>query len=437
MKIMTLPLSPKQLEFTINSIARWNLAHGPVSSGKTIGSTFRFMQAVDQCPDSQIWMIGHTSSTIYDNVIRLVLEPRPFGLPDPLSVFRPFCTWKEGKRELLFKDKTISTTGANNSGAVGAIQGKSMSLVLCDEITLYPEYIIDMIDTRLRNPHSMGFASMNPSHPSHKVKKWIDKSLEGNKDYYSLQFMLEDNPYLGEDYKNRIKNSLSGIFYQRNYLGHWCLAEGAIFDFFDRRIYVHHVPPRCADYWIAGIDDGSSNNFTCILIGVSTGEKNQDGAMRWIEKEFVWDVKVKGRALTMAEKREYVQEFLGPYYLRGVYIDPSAASLKTEMRRHGITVIDANNDVKNGIEFMVSEMQQGRIFVMSECKVTIKEIESYVWDPKCSERGEDKPFKKDDHCLDALRYAVFTHKISTYDSQAYAKSQQNWMKNRFSRENNR
>lgn len=425
------PLAPKQIEFAAHCIARWNLAHGPVSSGKTIGTLFAFMHAVEECPDSQIWMIGHTTSTIYDNAIRLLLEAPAPGVPDPLGIFRPFCAWKKGDRELIFRNKTISTTGAKDSGAVGAIQGKSMSLVYCDEITLYPEYIIDMIDTRLRNPHSRGFASMNPSHPSHKLKKWIDKAAEGNKDYYALQFMLEDNPFLNDDYKNRIKNSLSGIFYQRNYLGLWCLAEGAIFDFFDRSIYCLPCPPRNAEYWIAGIDDGTSNNFCCTLLGINTGRQDQTKPMRWIEKEFVWDSKARGRALTMAEKREYVQQFLEPYYVKGVYVDPSAAALKAEFRRFGIAVIDADNDVKNGIEFMVSEMQQGRLFVVSDCKNTIREIESYVWDPKASEKGEDKPYKKDDHCLDAIRYAVYTHKISTYDYEGHKKSQQEWMQNKY------
>lgn len=428
---MEFALSPKQLDFVLESHAKWNIAHGPVRSGKTIGSTFRFMQAVDQCPDSQLWMIGHTASTIYDNVIRLILEPKPNNLPDPLSIFRPFCTWMKGERKLLFKDKVISTTGAKDAGAIGAIQGKTFSKVLCDEITLYPVELIDLIDTRLSNSYSQGFATCNPSYPKHKIKQWIDKGLDGDKNYYSLQFMLEDNPYLEEEYKLRIKNSLSGVFFKRNYLGLWCLAEGAIFDFFDRAIYVRENPPRAAEYWIAGIDDGSSNNFACVLIGINTGKEDQSKPVRWIEKEFVWDIRQKGRALTMSEKREHLQEFLEPYYVRGLYIDPSAAALKAELRQNGMTVVDANNDVVNGIAFVVSEMQQGKIFVLKNCKSVIAEIESYVWDPKATEKGEDKPLKKDDHCLDALRYAVYTHKIQYVDYDSIKKQQIDYMQNRF------
>jgi hypothetical protein len=33
-------------------------------------------------------------------------------------------------------------------------------------------------------------------------------------------------------------------------------------------------------------------------------------------------------------------------------------------------------------------------------------LQSYAWDPKAADRGEDKPIKKNDHLPDALRYAV-------------------------------
>ena len=282
-------LAPKQMEFIFNSNKKINIAHGSVRSGKTVSTLFRFMQAVNCCPDSKIWMIGHTSDTIYQNAIRLLTESG--GPRDPLAIYRPFLTWYAGKRQLKFKDKTISTLGAKDEGAIGAIQGKTFSLAYCDEITLYPESVIDMIDTRLSNSYSALFCSCNPSHPTHKIKQWIDKAESGDKQYYSLQFTLDDNPYVNEDYKQRIRDSLSGLFYKRNYLGLWCLAEGAIFDFFDRKVHIVRRPPAAAEYWIAAVDYGSVNAFCCLIIGVNTGRYTQTGKKMWVEKEYYWDPK--------------------------------------------------------------------------------------------------------------------------------------------------
>ena len=403
-------LSPKQLEFITGATAHWNIAHGSVSSGKTMGGTFAFMCAADKCPDSQIWIIGHTASTVYDNVIRLITEPRGEGLPDPLSVFRPFCHWKKGDRELIFKDKTISTVGAKDSGAIGAIQGKTMSIAYCDEMTLYPDNIIDMIDTRLRNPHSMGFATMNPSYPTHKIKKWIDAAIAGDKNYYQLHFKLEDNPYLDQNYKDRIKKSLSGIFYKRNYLGEWCLAEGAIFDFFDRSFHVVNRPPACADYWIVGVDYGTNNAFAAVLVGICTGKYTQQKARWWVEKEYYWDHVQKGRQKTSAEFAQDLKTWIEPYSVKSIYIDPSAANFRLDLQRLGLHPVNADNDVSNGIIKVTSLMNDGQLFICSECSNLIREIESYVWHPKCKEKGEDEPLKKDDHAIDAMRYAVNTHK---------------------------
>jgi len=400
--------SKRQLEFIINSTKQWNIAHGSVRSGKTEGTLFRWMQFCYECPDSQLWMVGHSSDTIYQNAIRLIFENPRF------AIFRPMCTWFSGKRQLKFMDKTITTLGAKDEGAIGAFQGKTMSGVYCDEMTLYPESIINMIDTRLSNPHSMGFASMNPAHPTHQIKQWIDKAEAGDPKYYSLHFTLDDNPYVDNSYKQRIRDSLSGLFYKRNYLGLWCLAEGAIFDFFDRDIYVLSRPPRAAEYWVAGIDYGTTNNFACVLMGVNTGRQTQQGICRWIEKEYVWDSKKMGRQKTNGEYADDIEQFLEPYGVKGVYVDPSAASFKLELQKRRIPVIDANNDVLSGITFVTSEMRKGNLFICKDCPELIKEIESYVWDPKSAERGEDKPLKKADHLCDSLRYCVYSHKVPRY-----------------------
>jgi PBSX family phage terminase large subunit len=366
------------------------------------------MDAVDDCSDSDIWMIGKTSTTIFNNAISLLLTRPPKGTPDPFSVWRPFCMWRKGDRELLFKDKVIKTLGVKDDGAIGAIQGSTMSLCYCDEMTLYSESVINMIDTRLSKPYSMLFASMNPSHPNHILKTWIDKAEQGDPNYYELHYTLDDNPYVPEEYKNRIRNSLSGLFYKRNYLGIWCLADGAIFDFFDRDIYVVKTAPRAAEYFIAGIDVGFTNAFACVIIGISTGRYEQSGPMRWVEKEYYWDISVTKKGKTHSEFADDIKDFLEPYGVRGIYVDPSAASFKEELRRRGLKPVDANNDVLDGISYMSSEMQKGNLFIMNNCKNLIREIEGYVWDSRKAEMGLDAPLKKNDHACVAYGTEIMT-----------------------------
>lgn len=423
---MNEPLSKKQLQFLIESKARWNFAHGSVRTGKTVGTLLAFLVDCEACPDSQIYMSGHTAHTLYDNVIRLIFESPQF------TIFKPMCSWSPGNRVLTFKDKKIKILGAKDEGAMGAFQGKTMSLFYGDEMTLYPTSIIEMINSRLSCPWSKGYGSMNPTYPDHIIKKWIDLAEEGDKNYYALHFVLEDNPFVDENYKMMLKNSSSGIFYKRNYLGLWCLAEGAIFDFFDQKIHVLNRAPAAAEYYVAGIDYGISNAFACIIVGVNTGTRTQTGKRMWVEKEYYWDCKKKGRQKLNSELADDVQEFLEPYGIRCTYIDPSALAMKLELQKRGMHVVEADNDVYNGIEVMTNEMCKGNLFILKECPNLIREIQNYVWDTRKSKMGEDEPVKKGDHAVDALRYVMQTHKVVAYNP--YTHNPIEYQQNRFGRQ---
>jgi PBSX family phage terminase large subunit len=422
------PFAAKQLEFIVDANAKYNLAHGSVRAGKTVCSVFRFAQDALKCPDSKIFIVGHNFDSAYRNIIRLMMEA-----PE-LSLFRPLLTWS-GKK-LYLKDKTITVLGAKDEGAIGNFQGDTYSLVYCDEMTLYPQSIIEMIKSRLSKPYSKLFAAMNPKHPTHICKEWIDEAAKGNPDYYALHFTMDDNPFLPQNYKDDIRNS-SGLFYKRNYLGLWCLAEGAIFDFFDKDIYVVERPPAAAEYWIAGIDYGTTNPFACLLIGVNTGIKTQTGRQMWVEKEYYWDPKFKGRSKVSNEFADDVQAFLEPYAVKQIYIDPSAAEFKLQLARRGMHTVDADNDVFNGIIKLTSEMQRGTLLICSECKNTIREIESYVWDAREAKRGYDEPLKENDHAVDALRYAIHTHKVSVYDPYKDVERNKQWLEGKYQVTRNR
>src|SRR6185437_1920777 len=134
------------------------------------------------------------------------------------------------------------------------IQGRTISLAYVDEMTLLPQNFMDMLYSRLSNSWSRLIGTTNPDTPFHPIKKMIDE--QNGKDVYALHFILEDNPVLGEDYKKMLDKLYSGLWRRRFVLGEWCLAEGAIYDFFDRKFHVVERPPTYAQYYIAGIDYG-------------------------------------------------------------------------------------------------------------------------------------------------------------------------------------
>lgn len=390
------PFSIKQTEFILKSNAKYNLAHGSVRSGKTVGVLFKFLQEVWLCPGESIWMIGRSLTDVYENCVRIIFDHSSF------KMFAPLCTWLKHDRVLVFGPKRIKCIGAGDEGAIGAIQGKTFDLCYCNEMTLYPENVIQMIFTRLSNPHSKLYADMNPVHPTHLCKYWIDFAEKGDQKFYALHWNVEDNPYLTSEFKEGLKQTLTGLFLRRNYYGEWCLAEGSIFDFFERTYHVVDRPLGTTLYWIAGIDYGTDHAFSCILIRVSQLPK---GKQLWAEKEYYYSSKDK-RTKAPSEYVEDLVKFFEGYAIRSIYLDPSAAMFKAELSRRGLHTVETNNEVYDGIISTVDALKNGTLIIGPACDNLIRELQTYVWDPKASKNGRESPLKQNDDTVDALRYAV-------------------------------
>lgn len=399
--------SPKQWQFLKESIAKFNLAHGSVRSGKTIAGTLCFLEKVYHSKGNHFWITGYSQATIFRNIISEIInsENKIFGF------FEPFCKWFAGKNELLFMgNKVIKCYGVGDQGAVGILTGGTCDICLCDEMTLYPDNVIEMLITRLSNMGSTVIATMNPAYPSHICyERFIKHAEEGDPQYYALHFVVEDNiKFLPDGYIDTLKKTLTGVYYRRYYLGEWCLAEGAIFEFLDKKLHVVRKPSRSAEFWLVGIDYGASNPFAAVLIGYNSGSFDKSGPKLWVEKEYYWNPKETRQQKTNAEFAQDLERFLDGYSIRSVYIDPSAASFKVEMSRIGFHCVDAVNDVYDGIMYLTSLIREGTLTICDSCVNLIKEMEGYCWDPKKTIRGEDEPIKVNDHAIDALRYACYT-----------------------------
>lgn len=69
---------------------------------------------------------------------------------------------------------------------------------------------------------------------------------------------------------------------------------------------------------------------------------------------------------------------------------------------------NAYNPVYSGINRLWSAMQQGRFRVFNNAHDWIKEWQNYIWDPKkVNADGHPVPRKKNDHAMDASRYAYW------------------------------
>lgn len=335
-------------------------------------------------------VIGVNRETIQRNVLQEMY--RFLGFPAPSSK----------STETKLYGRNIYFVGAHDESAVRRIQGSTLALAYVDEATCIPAPFWRMLLSRLSIEGAQLLASCNPEGPAHWLKKeYIDRANE--LDLIHWDFQLDDNPSLPAKYKEDLKKEYTGMWYKRYILGEWAVAHGLIYDSYDNLNEYEQVKNN-PNYRIMGIDYGTSN-ATAAVIGAITPR-------HWpqicIEKEYYYDSAAKGRSKTDAELADDIVDFIGATPVSAIYVDPAAASLKIELRRRDLPVLDAKNDVLEGIKVTSKFIAGKNLVIHKGCRTLIEHIQTYSWDPKAADRGEDKPLKVRDHICDALRYLCYT-----------------------------
>ena len=193
------------------------------------------------------------------------------------------------------------------------------------------------------------------------------------------------------------------MWYARYILGEWAVSHGLIYDSFSQdNIYTHATTNP--NYYIMGIDYGTTNPTAAVICAITPHQWPQ---IR-IEAEYYYDAAVKGRSKTDQEIVEDLKQFIGYKNMSAIYIDPAAASLKIALRQADLPVIDAKNDVLLGIKIVSKFIANVNLVIHRSCNTLLEHIQSYAWDAKAADRGVDQPVKKNDHILDATRYAIST-----------------------------
>lgn len=383
-----MPLSPKQVLSFQEANKRFNIWCGAVRSGKTYSSILKLIDVIKNGPPGSGMIIGVNRDTIQRNVL---LELFKFlGFPPPSTK----------TTETKIYGRNIYFVGAHDEGAVRRIQGSTLSFAYVDEATCIPAPFWRMLLSRLSVESAQLLATCNPEGPAHWLKKeFIDRAHELDLVHWSFQ--LDDNPSLSEKYKSDLKKEYQGMWYKRYILGEWAVAHGLVYDSFDNdNVFTNPLPSPV--YYVVGVDYGTTNATAAVMCAVNPKMWPQ---IR-IEKEYYYDSAKKGRSKTDAELAQDIKDFVSHHDVRAVYVDPAAASLKLELRRNNLPVVDANNDVLLGIKIASKFIANKNIVIHKCCSTLLEHIQSYAWDPKAADRGEDKPLKVQDHILDALRYAI-------------------------------
>lgn len=395
------------------------IADGAIRSGKTVSMSLSFvMWAMSNFKSQNFAMCGKTIGAFRRNVLtqlKLMLRSRGYHVVDHRA--DNLVVVSRGDTE-----NYLYIFGGKDESSQDLIQGITLAGVFFDEVALMPESFVNQATGRCSVDGSKFWFNCNPDGPYHWFKvNWMEESTgylgreesarrrrkgETLKDMLYLHFTMDDNLSLSERVKARYRGMYTGVFYKRYIEGLWCMAEGIIYDMFDPERHVKRVGEfndLLLDHGHFVSCDYGTQNATVFLLW----NKGIDG--RWYcIREYYYSGRNEHKQKTDAEYADALEEWLDGVQIRAVIVDPSAASFIAELRKRGIRVIKAKNDVADGIRLTGTKLNQYMIIFAASCVNTIKEFASYVWDAKAAERGEDKPLKEHDHAMDAVRYFVYT-----------------------------
>ena len=367
---------------------------GAVRSGKTLAMGLGFfLWAMGSFDGQRFGVCGKTISSLRRNVLSEIL-PRLTGLG---------AVWKEKRTENLV---TVTFGGHRNAfyifggrdeSSASLIQGITFAGVLMDEVALMPRSFVEQACARCSVTGSRLWFNCNPAGPNHWFyKEWIQKAQE--RKCLRLHFTMEDNPSLSAEIRQRYRRLYTGVFYRRFILGEWVAAEGRVYDFFGPEM-ARPVPEGEFERWYISCDYGTVNPTSMGLWGLQNGV--------WYRvKEYYYNSRQQRRQKTDAEYAEDLARLAGTRPIRGVIVDPSAASFIELLRRRGWNVVKANNDVLRGIRITAELLKGGKIVICQGCEDCLREMEEYVWLDR--EGGREAVRKENDHAMDDMRYFAAT-----------------------------
>lgn len=376
------------------------ICDGSIRSGKTLTMSVGFiLWAMCSFNHQKFAICGKTIESLRRNVIINLRDWLPYDLE---------ITERRAENKLIVSDgagreNVFFLFGGKDESSYTLIQGMTLAGVLMDEVALMPRSFVEQALARCSVAGSTFWFNCNPEGPQHWFYlEWVCKIKEHNA--LHLHFTMADNPALPPEIRQRYEAMYSGVFYRRYVLGEWCKAEGLVYGIFDKQKHVTDKLPefdrnraRRYRYYIS-IDYGTLNPFSaglwCLYDGVA-----------YRVKEWYHNGREGGQK-TDSEYYEAIERLAGDLPIESIIIDPSAASMITEILRRGkYTVVKARNDVLPGISYTAALLQAGRMKIGAACVDAIREFGLYAWE----EKGEtDKVIKENDHAMDDIRYFAYT-----------------------------
>lgn len=363
--------------------------HGAKRAGKTVVNNDTFVTELSRVRkiadrlgvDEPIYILAGTSSTsIQNNVLQELYNKYGFEPKYDKHGSFVFCGVK------VVQVYTGSISGLKRA------RGFTAFGAYVNEASLANEIVFKEIISRCSGEGARVVWDSNPDNPNH----WLNRDYIGKNDgkIIDFSFKLDDNTFLSKRYIDSIKAATpKGKFYDRDILGKWTVAEGAIYADYDSKIHVVDELPDMRRYF-AGVDWGYTHYGSIVVVG-----EGVDGNYYLIDgvaaqfKEIDWWV-------------EQARKLTDIYGNIPFYADSARPEHVARFDSEGFDISNANKSVIAGIELIAKLFKEQKLYVKRDFVPRFfDEIFQYRWKENST---KDEPLKEFDDVLDGVRYALYS-----------------------------
>ena len=306
------------------------------------------------------------------------------------------------------KDRVIelengSTIRMGSVATVDSCVGRSYDLIIFDEAALDndgKEAFNIALRPTLDKPSAKAIFISTPRGKMNWFSEFYQRGFsEDFPEWVSIQATYHENPRMTEKDVEEARRSMSQAEFEQEYLASFTSFEGQIYQLSQEYIVPYEAGDRHEG--IAGLDPGFRDPTAFVPI-VYRGD---------IDKFHIVDEYLKSEATT-AKHAEAFRNYIEQWKIDPIFCDSAAPQFMSDLAvLHDITTIKANKAVLEGIAYVQTLIEQGRLLVDPKCTEVLRMFDQYQWD-MAPNLQKEKP-KHDGskgvvHIADAVRYALYT-----------------------------
>jgi len=232
--------------------------------------------------------------------------------------------------------------------------------------------------------------------------------LKGQKEeegYKSWTFKTSDNPFIDKAEIESARQSMPQRHFRQEFEASFEDYTGLVYPEFTVKNIIEPTYLPIHYQRIGAIDPAISG-----VTGVLKAAIDETGAFIVYSEHYELNQRVNEVAQAITEEgiKWYIDPASGATNMQK---DGKLYSLFDEYGDNGIHATTAENDVEAGINRVGEYLKQNQIKIFSTCKSLIYELERYHWVEEKETAGgmlKPKPYKKDDHLVDCLRYLLMS-----------------------------